>query len=72
MEDLQNETIPQVHVMVDIYVEQQFGDILDDLNDSNFCGSASSSTSVGHVSSLSITIDANVSTTIVRHYGQCW
>jgi hypothetical protein len=72
MEDLQNETIPQVHVMVDIDVEQQYGDILDDLNDSNFCGYASTLTSIGHVSTPNITEDANVSTTIVRHYGQCW
>jgi len=39
MEDLQNKIIPQIHVMVDIFVEQQSNNILDDSNDSNFCGS---------------------------------
>ncbi len=40
MEGLQNETIPKVHVVVNIYVEQQSGDIMDDPNDSIFCGFA--------------------------------
>jgi hypothetical protein len=72
MEDLQNETIPQVHVVGDIYVEQQSSDIMDDPNDSNFYGSTSASASIGYISSLNIIANANVSTTIVRHYGQCW
>jgi hypothetical protein len=40
MEDLQNETIPQVHALVDLTIEQQLGGILDDLN---FYGSTSTS-----------------------------
>ncbi len=72
MEDLQNETIPQVHVVGDIYVEEQSSDIIDDPNDSNFYGSTSASTSISYVSSPNIIANPNVSTTIVRHYGQCW
>jgi hypothetical protein len=67
MEDLQNEIVPQVHVVVNIYVEQQYGDILHDPNDSNFCGFASASTSISYVSSLNTTTYANMFTTIVTN-----
>jgi hypothetical protein len=59
MEDLKNVTIYQVHVVVDIYVKQQSSDILDDPNDSNFCGYDSTLASIGYVNSHSITIDVN-------------
>jgi hypothetical protein len=61
MEDLKNETIPQVRALVDLIVEQQFSAILDnlnDLNDLNFCGFTFLSTFVGYVGSLNITSNA--------------
>jgi hypothetical protein len=65
MEDLQNKTIPQVHALVDLNIEQHFGGILDDLNDLNFCGFAFASTSISYVISLNTTIDVNLSTTFI-------
>jgi hypothetical protein len=65
MEDLHNEKIPQVHALVNLTIEQHFGGILDDLNDSNFCGSTFASAFIGYVSSPSTTVDANLSTTII-------
>ncbi len=67
MGDLQNEIIPQVHVMVDIFVEQQFGSIIDYSNDPNFCGSAIIVAFVDCVGYPITIIDANVFTTIVTN-----
>ncbi len=67
MEDLQNETIPQVHALVDLTIEQHSGGILGDLNDPNFCGSTFASTSIGYVSSPSTTAYANLSTIIITN-----
>ncbi len=65
---MQNEIVPQVHVVVDLYVEQQSRDIMDDPNDSNFCGPTSASTSIGYVNNSHSTIaNANVFTTIVTN-----
>jgi hypothetical protein len=64
MEDLQNETIPQVHALVDLTIEQHFGSILDDMNNLNFGGLTFASTYIGYVNSLSTITDANLSTTI--------
>ncbi len=65
MEDLHNEIVPQVHALVDLIVEEQHSGILDDLNDPNFCGSTSTSSSIGYVSNLSITANANLSTIVI-------
>jgi hypothetical protein len=67
MEDLQNKTIPQVHALVDLTIEQHFDGILDDLNDLNFCGFAFASTSIGYVSSLNTTTNVNLSTTFITN-----
>jgi hypothetical protein len=67
MEDLQNETIPQVHALVDLTIEQHSGGILDDLNNSNFCGLTFASTSIGYVNSPSTITDANLSTTFITY-----
>jgi hypothetical protein len=67
MEDLHNEIVPQVHALVDLIVEQQSNGILDDLNDSNFCGFVSASTFVGYTSSPSTIADANLSITIITN-----
>jgi len=67
MEDLQNETIPQVHALVDLTIEQHSGSILDDMNNLNFCGLTFASTYIGYVNSISTIIDANFSTTIITY-----
>jgi hypothetical protein len=70
MEDLKNETIPQVRALVDLIVEQQFSAILDnlnDLNDPNFCGFTFLSTFVGYVGSLNITSNANFFTIVITN-----
>jgi hypothetical protein len=53
--------------LVDLTIKQQFGGILDDLNDSNFCGFTSTSTFVGYVGNPNTTADANLSITIITN-----
>jgi hypothetical protein len=61
----QNETVPQVHALVDLTIEQHFGGILDGLNDLNFCGFAFASTSIGYANSPRIIANANLSSAII-------
>ncbi len=65
MEDLQNETIPQVHALVDLTIEQHSSGILDDLNEPNFCGCTFALACIGYASSHSILTNANLSTTVI-------
>jgi hypothetical protein len=60
MDNLHNETlIPQAHVMVDFNVE-----FVKNPNDLDYCGSASTSTSIGCVGSPNITINENLFTIV--------
>jgi hypothetical protein len=60
MDNLHNETlIPQAHVMVDFNVE-----FVKNPNDLDYCGSASTSTSIGCVGSPNITINGNLFTIV--------
>jgi len=53
--------------LVDLTIEQQFGGILDDLNDPNFCGFAFTSAFVGYVDSFSTIANANFSTIVITN-----
>jgi hypothetical protein len=62
---LHTKIVPQVHALVDLIVEQQSSGILDDLKDSNFCGSTFTSASVGYVGNPSTTTYANMSAIVI-------
>ncbi len=60
MDNLHNETlILQAHVMVDLSVE-----FVDNPNDLDYCGSTSTSTSIGCVGSANIIINGNMFTIV--------
>jgi hypothetical protein len=68
MDNLHNETlISHVHAMVDLSVE-----FVDNPNDLDYCGSSSTSTSIGCVGSPNITINGNLFTILqlIKLYGQ--
>jgi hypothetical protein len=62
MDNLHNETlIPQAHAMVDLHVE-----FVHYPNDLDYCGSTSTSTSIGFVGNPNITINGNLFTIITN------